>query len=141
MQVGQIPQKTPIREQLARMIRSLSCLIEAVKLCRFVPLGVNLRGRGSAGFRPGRRTCETTGITQLQGIAMTLDRRLRRLETRMPAPHELLPPIAIIDCNGFVADDGSAAIAPWVGRPPTSLPPGTQIIRGIDPRLVVGPAA
>ena len=56
----------------------------------------------------------------------------------MPNPQELLPSISIIDCNGLVADDGSAAIARWVGKPSTSLPAGTQIIRGIDPQRVLG---
>ena len=70
---------------------------------------------------------------------MTLKHRLLRLEKQVPAPLDLLPWIVLVDDNGLIVDDGSAAIARWIGKPPSSLPVFVQIIRGIDPRLVVGP--
>lgn len=71
---------------------------------------------------------------------MSVKRRLRQLEKRLPAPQDLVPWIAAVDENGFVLDDGTPAIKGWVGKPESSLPEATQIIRGVDPLLVFGSA-
>ncbi|MBX9677751.1 MAG: hypothetical protein K2X38_03225 [Gemmataceae bacterium] len=71
---------------------------------------------------------------------MLLDRRLRQLEQRVSPCVNAVPAIAVVDDGGQVVDDGSIGITPWIGRTPTSLPTGTQIIRGIDFRRVLGVA-
>ncbi|MFO0863665.1 MAG: hypothetical protein U0744_03225 [Gemmataceae bacterium] len=70
---------------------------------------------------------------------MTLKQRLLRLEKQVPAPQDLLPWIVVVNDNGLIVDDGSAAVSRCIGKPPSSLPVFVQVIRGIDPRLVVGP--
>ena len=69
----------------------------------------------------------------------SLHRRLERLLRSRPAAPRLY--IACVDANGLIYDNGSAVCRPWVGRHSSELPAGVQVLRGVDPREILGDAA
>jgi hypothetical protein len=65
-----------------------------------------------------------------------MSRLPRRLVRSRPLALRLY--IACVDAVGRVFDDGTAVCPPWVGRHFSELPPGVQILHGVDHLEILG---